>query len=249
MGPKSFFELSGELITQFENCIPKNAGEVHLVTAGHSLGGADAMRFAKLMAEIRSIRLTETGPHESASDKLTEVRVYTWNSPGLKLDTLQEFNEHMIKIKYSQHPIEFQHTHVLVGEDIFQNMGEALAGWQDPKLHPDPQNIINENTRIVKFVRNDIKALIGTTLKAHTRPCLSVDAKDPKMKVRTKNINRHLGPKKFFDRIRMLVKAIFRRLKRLSKQIASLFICTKKNLTKSDHLIHQVFKQRALRRS
>ena len=248
-GCKSFFELSGELITQLENCIPKHAGEVYVDTMGHSLGGNDGERFAKLMAEIRATRLTESGLHESATDKVTRVRVYTWNSPGLKLDTIQEYNEHVIKIKYSQHPIQFHHTHVLVGEDIFQIFGEGLLGFQDPKLHPDPQNIINENTRIVKFVRGDIKALIGTTLKAHTRPCLSVDAKNPKMKVRTKNINRQLGPKSALDRIKMLAKAIFRRLKRLSKQIASLFICTKKNLTNPDHLIHQVFTQRALRRS
>lgn len=250
-GEKSFNALSAEIIEQFERAIPNDAGNVKVKVTGHSLGSSDAQRFAGLVAKIRSLRLKETTmPHESKVDKVTALDLTTWNSPGLRFATCIDYSRSLRAIKRSHFPITFTHTHVKVGEDGVQVFGRALLGWVDPKWHRrryGKRKIANPETQLIKFERRDLKAVLGTTLYAHTRPCLSVDARNPKMKVMDVGINTRLGPRSFLNWVWLILKAIFRRICRIPelwKGTIKIIIGIKKR----DKTIHQLFKQCAIRK-
>lgn len=249
VGQNSFFGLSPSIVEALEECIPGEADNVSADIQGHSLGGVDASRLVVLLAKQRVERQRELGEdHESKLDQIRTIKLTTWNSPGVLKSTCREYNENVAEIKKNPIlPLSFQHTHVKVGEDVFQNFGKTLLGWQDPKVvKKSHKSIRNHNTKVIKFHFKRFHTIIGTTWFAHRLPCLSVDAKDTRMRVKRGKINRKLGPRGLCRWIKLIAKAVFRRARRIPIVICK-FI--KRLIIKEAHKdYHKIYKALGIRK-
>lgn len=249
VGQNSFFGLSPSIIERLEESISEEAENVWIDACGHSLGGSDASRLAVTLAEIRSQRQRELGQsYESKLDSIRGINLTTWNTPGLLKSTCQRYNDNLDEIKRNPIlPLECNHTHVKVGEDVFQNFGRTLPGWQDPKLLKVPQkDIRNRRTRLVQFDFEKMGAVIGTTWFAHRLPCLSVEARKTKVRIYRGNINQRLGPKGFWGWIKLIATAIIRRTKRIPSAVCN--ICKRIFVKRKVEDFSEIYKALAIRK-
>lgn len=249
IGQNSFFGLSPSIIEALEDCIPDDAENVSADIQGHSLGGVDASRLVVLLAKQRVERQRELGEdHESKLDQIRSIKLTTWNSPGVLKSTCRDYNENVEEItKNPILPLTFQHTHVKVGEDVVQNFGKTLLGWQDPKVvKKSHKSIRNSNTKVVKFNFTRFYTIIGTTWFAHRLPCLSVEAKETRMRVKRGKINRKLGPRGLCSWIKLIARAFFRRARRIPIVI---YKCYKSFIVKEVKVdYHKMYKALAIRK-
>ncbi|KAF3361845.1 hypothetical protein PHSC3_001611 [Chlamydiales bacterium STE3] len=245
VGRKSFIGLCDDILESFHNSLPDGSTTVSVSAIGHSLGGVDSMRFAALIAKVLVGSFGEKTDHLHKIICVRKFSVCTWNSPGVLKSTCREYNQHVSHIQKSGRPIDFSHVHVKVGEDVFQNFGNAFLGWIPPSRAEGNKKIKNTNTTIVKFYFKRFYTVLGTTWFTHRLPCLSVDAKENFFRVKRYKINRKLGPRNILRWIKMIAKAIFRRILRIPKKIA--IVCKGIWIKQPSRDLHEIFVACSLR--